>query len=332
MEEINSGLAYELLPYLKVYKNGRVERLSHYRDEFVPPSIFRDLKMSVSSKDVVIVPQTGLSARLYLPKSITHTEEPQQKKKLPLLVYFHGGAFCTYSAFNPRYHDYLNSLVAEANVVAVSVEYRRAPENPLPVAYEDSWAALKWVLSHSLSDQQGHEIWLSDHVDFNQIILGGDSSGANIAHNMAIRAGITPEQIFDLKLWGVVLVHPHFWGTEPIGVEKLDMDLKQRVDKLWLTVCPTTTTGNDDPLINPATDPNLSRLGCNKVLVCVAEKDLLRDRGWFYYETLKKSGWEGVVEIMESKGEGHVFHLHNPSSENALNMMKFLVSFMHQDN
>ncbi|KAI3844367.1 hypothetical protein MKX03_008701 [Papaver bracteatum] len=315
MEAINSGLAYELLPYLKVYKNGRVERLSHYRDEFVPQSIFRDLKMSVSSKDVVIVPQTGLSARL-----------SSQKKKLPLLVYFHSGAFCTYSAFNPRYHDYLNSLVAEANVVAVSVEYRRAPENPLPVAYEDSWAALKWVLSHSLSDQQGHEIWLSDHVDFNRIILGGDSSGANIAHNMAIRARITPEQIFDLKLWGVVLVHPHFWGTEPIGVEKLDMDLKQRVDKLWLTVCPTTTTGNDDPLINPATDPNLSRLGCNKVLVCVAEKDLLRDRGWFYYETLKKSGWEGVVEIMESKGEGHVFHLHNPSSENTLNMMKFLVS------
>ncbi|KAI3947683.1 hypothetical protein MKX01_034348 [Papaver californicum] len=312
MEAINSGLAYELLPYLRAYKNGRVERLSHYGDELVPSSIFRDLKMSVSSKDVVIVPQTGLSARLYLPKSITHTEE-QQQKKLPLLVYFHGGAFCTYSASNPRYHDYLNYVVAEANVVAVSVEYRRAPENPLPMAYEDSWAALKWVLSHSISDQQGHEIWLNDHADFNQVILGGDSSGANIAHNMAI-------------------LHPHFWGSEPIGVEKLDMDLKQRVDKLWLTVCPSTTAGNDDPLINPANDPNLSSFGCDKVLVCVAEKDLLRDRGWFYYETLKKSGWEGVVEIMESKGEGHVFHLHNPSSENALNMMKFLVSFMRPHN
>ncbi|KAI3922207.1 hypothetical protein MKX01_005896 [Papaver californicum] len=249
MEAINSGLAYQLLPYLYAYKNSRVERLSHYRDEFVPPSIFRDLKMSVSSKDVVIVKTRIVLLLIFL---ITLT-------KLPLLVYFHGGAFCTYSAFNPRYHDYLNSVVAEENVVAISVEYKRAPENPLPMAYEDSWETLKWVLSHSISDQQGHEIWLSDHADFNQVILGGDSSGANIAHNMAILAGITPEQIFGLKLWGV---HPHF-------------------------------------------------LGWNEL-------------------TLKKSGWEGVAEIMESKGEGHVLHLHNPSSENALNMMKVLVSFVHQ--
>jgi acetyl esterase/lipase len=55
-------------------------------------------------------------------------------------------------------------------------------------------------------------------------------------------------------------------------------------------------------------------LGCSKVLVAVAEKDLLRDRGLLYCEALKKCGWGGAVETMEAEGEGHVFHLFNPTS------------------
>ncbi|OVA10450.1 Origin recognition complex [Macleaya cordata] len=317
----NTEVAYEVPPYFRVYKDGRVERFVVYQDEFVPPSL-EDPKTGVSSKDVVIVPESGVSARLYLPK-ITHQPHPQEHKKLPLLIYFHGGAFCVRTAFTPRYHNYLNSVVAEANVVAVSVDYRRAPEHHLPVAHEDSWAALQWVLSHS--NGQGPETWFNDHADFDRVFLAGDSAGANIAQNMAIRAGVN-----GFKLSGVILIHPYFWGVEPIGSEGNDMNVKEKVDKLWLTLCPSTT-GNDDPLINPASDPNLSSLGCNKVLVCVAEKDILRDRGWFYYETLGKSGWGGVVEIMESEGENHVFYLLNPSSENAVYMMKRLVSFLNED-
>ncbi|XP_026394539.1 probable carboxylesterase 2 [Papaver somniferum] len=330
--EGSNELAYQLLHYLKVYKDGRVERLPGYQDEFVPPSIVKNSESSVLSKDVVIVSETGVSARLYLAKSSTHQLQ-EKKNKLPLLIYFHGGAFCTNTSFNPKYHNYVNSLVSETNVVAVSVEYRRAPEHPLPVAYEDSWTALQWVLSHSTattSNGQKPETWLNEYADFGRVFLAGDSAGANIAHNMAIRAGISSERIYGLKFLGVVLVHPYFWGMEPIGLEQRDRSLRERIDKLWLTVCPSTT-GNDDPLINPATDPNLSNLGCNRVLICVAEKDLLRYRGLFYGELLRKSGWKGVIETMETEGEGHVFHLFNPSSENAVNMLKRLASFVNQD-
>ncbi|KAI3938132.1 hypothetical protein MKW98_018688 [Papaver atlanticum] len=281
--EGSNELAYQLLHYLKVYKDGRVERLPGYQDEFVPPSIRRRISFH--------------SPRLY----------------------FHGGAFCTNTAFYPKYHNYVNSLVSETNVVAVSVEYRRAPEHPLPVAYEDSWTALRWVLSHSTattSNGQKPETWLNEYADFSRVFLAGDSAGANIAHNMAIRAGISSEQIYGLKFLGVVLVHPYFWGVELIGMEQKDRSLRERIDKLWLTV---------------STDPNLSILGCNRVLVCVAPKDLLRYRGLFYGELLRKSGWKGVIETMETEGEGHVFHLFNPSSENAVNMLKRLASFINQD-
>ncbi|OUZ99828.1 Alpha/beta hydrolase fold-3 [Macleaya cordata] len=324
MEASNSELVCEFPRLFRVYKDGRVERLSSKK--VVPPSV-EDPKTGVSSKDVVIVPETGVSARLYLPK-ITHDPQPQQKNKLPLLIYFHGGAFCIQTAFSPRYHKYLNSLVAKANVVAVSVDYRRAPEHPLPIAYDDSWAALQWVVSHSTG--QGPETWFHDHVDFDRVFLAGCSAGANISRNMAIRAGINAEQVSRLKILGVVLEHPYFWGKETIGLEGNHMAIKEKQDELWRTINPSTT-GCDDPLSNPATDPNLSTMGCNRVLVCVAEKDILRDRGWFYYETLGKSGWGGVVEIMESEGMDHGFYLSNPRSEKAVEMMKRLVSFLNQD-
>ncbi|GFY89609.1 alpha/beta-Hydrolases superfamily protein [Actinidia rufa] len=99
---------------------------------------------------------------------------------------------------------------------------------------------------------------------------------------------------------------------EPIGGEIGNVRGKSFSDKLWMFACPSSS-GSDDPMMNPAMDPGLSRLGCEKVLVCVAEKDFLRDRGWYYKEELGKSGWGGVVEIMEAVGEDHVFHLLNPT-------------------
>ncbi|KAF8405069.1 hypothetical protein HHK36_009966 [Tetracentron sinense] len=303
---MDSEVAHDFSPFFQVYKDGRVERF--FGTEFVPPSL--DPRTGVSSKDVIIAPETGVSARIYIPKIINNPIG-----KLPLLVYFHGGAFCLGSAFSPTYHSYLNSLVAEANVVAVSVEYRLAPEHLLPIAYHDSWASFEWVASHSKGE--GSEAWLKDHADFSRVFFAGDSAGANIAHNMAMRAGAA--ELDGLKLLGVVLVHPYFLGEG-----------EERVDKLWHFLCPSTT-GCDDPRINPAAGPSLSGLGCTRVLVCVAEKDRLRERGVFYYETLGKSGWEGEMEIMETDGEDHVFHLFNPTCQKAVEMTKKMASFMNRD-
>ncbi|KAF5183850.1 2-hydroxyisoflavanone dehydratase [Thalictrum thalictroides] len=303
---------FEFPPFLRVYKDGRKERIQN--SEFIPPSSI-DPTTGVSSKDVVIDPKSGLSARLYLPK----LKQPQTNK-LPLLIYFHGGGFCIETAFTAAYHFYLNSLVAEANVVAISVDYRRAPEHPLPIAYEDSWTSLQWLVSQSKEEE-----WFKNYVDFNRVFMAGDSAGANIAHNMAIRAGYM--DLNGLKINGIILIHPYFVGNEPIGSEvgNVTMDMAK---KLWTFVCPLTT-GMDDPLINPVKDPHFSRLGCKRVLVCVAEKDGLRDRGKFYHEELGKSEWDGVVEFMEAEGENHVFHLFNPSCKKAVDLMSSVVSFIH---
>ncbi|KAI3918037.1 hypothetical protein MKW92_053789 [Papaver armeniacum] len=104
----------ELLPFVQVYKNGRVERF--LESERVPPSV-QDPKTGVSSKDIKFSTNPDISARLYIPSKFINTTE-----KLPLLLFFHGGAFCIESAFSLYHQRYLNALVSQANVVAVSVE------------------------------------------------------------------------------------------------------------------------------------------------------------------------------------------------------------------
>ncbi|XP_061367140.1 probable carboxylesterase 12 [Gastrolobium bilobum] len=313
MDSISSEVAHDFSPLIKIYKDGRVERLLGC--DVVPPSF--DPITNVESKDVVISKDEDISARIFIPKL------NDQNQKLPLLVYFHGGGFCIETPFSPPYHKFLNSIVSEAHAIGVSVHYRRAPEHPVPIAYEDSWTVLKWVASHF--DGNGPDEWLNRHADLGNVFFAGDSAGANIAHQMGLRVGT--EGLPGVKLEGIALVHSFFWGVERIGSEAEKTEHLAKVENLWLFTCPTST-GSDDPLFNPAKDPNLGRLACTRVLVCVAENDLLKDRGWYYKESLEKSGWHGVVEVMEAKGEGHVFHLFNPNSNNALSLLNRIVSFI----
>ncbi|CAN1278491.1 2-hydroxyisoflavanone dehydratase [Linum perenne] len=302
--------------FFKVYNDGRVQRYWDTGDH-VPAGL--DSETGVETKDVVISQQTGVKARIFLPKLSGEAKLPNQK--LPLIVYFHGGGFCIETPFTHKYHRSVNLLASQVKAIAVSVDYRLAPEHPLPIGYDDSWSCLEWIASHS--NGAGPEPWLNSHADFSRVYFAGDSAGANIAHQMAIRniAG---------NVVGIVLIHPYFWGKDPIGGEPAEPEKRRTVEGIWYFACPTTS-GCDDPYINPinpAFDPKLAGLGCSKVLVMVAEKDFLRDRGNYYYELLKGSGWKGEVEIVETNGEDHVFHLKDNDCANAVNLRKKICSFI----
>jgi acetyl esterase/lipase len=321
MDSTNPEIAVDVSPWIQIYKDGLINRLAG--TEEVSPGF--DSINSVLSKDIVIVPQTGLSARIYRPN--INLPKPGGKK-LPLVVYFHGGAFLIASTAEPKYHTSLNNLVSKANVILASIDYRLAPEYPLPTAFEDSWDAIKWVAAQK--DRDGpSEPWFKDYVDFDQVFLAGDSAGSTIAHHLISR---DPLQI-KLKISGVVMIHPYFWGSDPIGSEKTDHFRRSLVDNWWKFVCPSDK-GNDDPLINPFADgaPDIGKsfVYIDKVLIFIAEKDILRDRGQNYYEKLVSCKWKGKVENVESKGEDHVFHIFNPDSEEANKLINKWAEFINQ--
>ncbi|MED6107088.1 hypothetical protein PIB30_010809 [Stylosanthes scabra] len=283
-------IAQEIPNTIRVFTDGRVERLRG--TDVVPPSL--PPHSVVSSKDITLDSQNNITARLFLPE-----RQGSRSHKLPILLYIHGGAFCVNSPFNAAYHNYLTALVSQANVVAISIKYRLAPEHPLPATYEDSWVALQWLASHRKSN--GPEPWLNEHADFERVFLAGDSAGANIVHNIIMMAG-HPDLDLSMDILGACLIHPYFWGSTSIGSEAVEPGQKELVDRLW-----------------------------PRVLVCIAEKDVLKDRGRLYYDTLGRSGWTGVVEIEETQGKGHVFHIYDLECSEAKELMKNIAEFFNRD-
>jgi acetyl esterase/lipase len=303
----DSEVQHDFYPIVRQYKSGRVVRFGTANPV---PAGTDTAGTGVSSRDVVINSSSGLWARLYLPPLPAGSRD-----KLPVIMYYDGGAFVIGSTADEPTHEYLNSLAAGARALVVSAEYRRAPEHPLPAAHDDSWEALEWVASHAAAGA-GAEPWLAAHGDLSRVFLAGFSAGGNIAHAMAARAGA---RSLGVPIGGLLLIHPYFIGEAPVGPEATDAALKAWADAFWRFVRPGAA-GPDDPLGNPfseAAGGSAARLAAGRVLVCVAEVDALRGRGVWYYESLRASGYGGEVELHESAGEDHVFHYTKPGCEQA---------------
>ncbi|RCV20718.1 hypothetical protein SETIT_4G079600v2 [Setaria italica] len=313
-------VAVELLPFIRLYKSGRIERL--IVDDTVPASL-HDATTGVASKDVTIDPANNVSVRLYLPPAAAGAGG-----KLPVVVYFHGGGFMVESAASVSYHRYLNALAARAGAVAVSVDYRRVPEHRLPAAYDDSWAALAWavaaVCGGSAPGGTTPEPWLAEHGDPTRVFLAGDSAGANIAHNVAMRAAATGG--LPAAIRGVLLVHPYFWDAS----DAMGPALEERIRREWRFMTGNPGAAVDDPRLSPtsAGAPPLALLPTARVLVAVAGVDFLATKGRAYHAALLASGWSGEAELEDTPGVDHVFHLVRPGTEAAEKLMDRVVAFI----
>ncbi|XP_051188114.1 probable carboxylesterase 12 [Lolium perenne] len=308
--ELDDEVLLEAPAQFRIYKSGRMDRLNE--PTLSPPGL--DEATGVTSRDVVLDADTGVSVRLYLPKLPDH----HSPTKLPVLVFFHGGAFLLGSADDAAYHNYVNALAAEAGVLAVSVDYRLAPEHPLPAAYDDSWAALRWAASA----QDG---WIAEHGDLSRLFLAGDSAGANIVHDMLLRAASNDNSP---RVEGAILLHPWFSGTT--AVEGEPPAASKVTGMLWSYACPGAVGGADDPRMNPLAPgaPALEKLGCVRMLVTAGLADGLAARNRAYHDAVAGSGWRGTAAWLGSEGEGHVFFLGKPGCENAKQLMDRVVAFI----
>lgn len=149
----DSEIVYDFRLFLCLYKSGCVHRF--VGTDYVPAC--------VDSKDVLVDPGTGLSARLYVCC-------PSASTRRPVLFYCHGGAFVIESAFSPLTtpSSRPTSLPSPSSTAA-----RTSTRSP-PDAYDDALSALRWVASHASG---GDEAWLAERGDFDRVFLAGDSAG-----------------------------------------------------------------------------------------------------------------------------------------------------------
>ncbi|OWM84663.1 probable carboxylesterase 17 [Punica granatum] len=314
----------EIEGLIRVFKDGRVER---------PPTIpnvscIESLDADVASRDVVIDKFTNLWARVYVPR--------RPGKFLPLLVYFHGGGFCIGSPAWSCYHEFLTTLASKANCVIISLNYRLAPENRLPAAYNDGQSALNWVRRVGSEGCSEHRWWLS-HCNLSNTYLTGDSAGANIAYNVASRIG-SAGPITPLALKGLILIQPFFGAEARTQSERLT-DTQTPGSALTLAASDTywrlslpPGANRDHPWCNPLSSGTsaLCSLSVLSVMVFVSELDILKDRNLHFCMALAQTGRKSV-ETVVCKGVGHAFQILHKSTlarTRTLELMSYIKVFI----
>ena len=152
--------------------------------------------------------ELGLPASPKSPRARTTTiEAPAGPIGLRILVpdevrgvylHIHGGGWIVGS--NDTWDEQLEYFGREAGMVAVSLDYRLAPEHPAPAAIDDCVAVASWLIEHA--EREFGTSWLS---------IGGESAGSNLAvltllrlrdagKGGAFRAASLLYGVFDLSL------------------------------------------------------------------------------------------------------------------------------------
>ncbi|WP_454629927.1 alpha/beta hydrolase [Bradyrhizobium cenepequi] len=90
---------------------------------------------------------------------------PAAARRNAVIVYLHGGGFRVGSPASHR--EIIARLAEEAGIQVLAVDYRLAPEYPLPAALEDAIAVIEWL------EKSGFPA--------DRIALAGDSAGAALA-------------------------------------------------------------------------------------------------------------------------------------------------------
>ncbi|XP_008705296.2 LOW QUALITY PROTEIN: arylacetamide deacetylase-like 2 [Ursus americanus] len=162
-------------------------------EEVISMLLRLDYTQPVSDEYVTVMDTTfvHVPVRLYLPKR--KSETPRRA-----VIYLHGGAFC-FGSFKNTAWDSLNRWTAKKlNAVVVGVDYRLAPQHHFPVAYEDSFTAVKFFLQDEILAKYG--------VDPTRICISGDSAGGNLAAAVAQQVQNDPE--FKHKIKTQALLYP----------------------------------------------------------------------------------------------------------------------------
>jgi acetyl esterase len=246
-----------------------------------------------SAEPVQAVKDTGLPGREALG---LRTYTPQGKGPFPLLVFMHGAGWV---AGNLDTHDNVcRYLCARVPCVVVSVDYRLAPEFKFPAALDDAYAATGWAAQHT------EEL----NADRDHLAVAGDSSGANLAAAVCLRARDQEGPSIAFQL----LVNPALDMTayDAPGFENMkwfrDQYLNGQAD-------------HHKPYASLLHAPDLG--GLPPALIVTGEQDNLREEGERYANRLRQA--DVFVNYYCQRGMGHLSALYaraHPEAREALDL------------
>jgi len=194
---------------------------------------------------------------------------PDADAPLPCYLYLHGGGW--WLGTLDQTDSACRGIATDAECVVVSVDYRLAPEHKFPIATEDCYAALLWVIERA--DDLG--------IDPSRLAVGGGSAGGNLAAVVALMARDRNGPDLALQVLEVAVVD----FTTPDKETSIDLYLGDRVNATNAYASPLLA--QDLGALPPA-------------LVMSAEYDALAKEDATYAQRLRDAGisveercWEG---------------------------------------
>lgn len=114
-------------------------------------------------------PAGEIAIRRYRPESLSVTPAPT-------LIYFHGGGWVLGDLDS---HDRIcRQLAARSGCQLIAVDYRLAPEHPMPASSEDAMAAFEWLTTNAAELD----------IDPERVAVAGDSAGGHLSAVVALAA------------------------------------------------------------------------------------------------------------------------------------------------
>lgn len=261
-----------------------------------PAQIRIEEQQLADTEEPLAIPEDLVVENLEIPSRELHrtirlrTYRPLGQSNLPVLMYFHGGAFI-YGT--PEQYDFIFYPMAVAlNISIVSVDYRLAPEHPFPAALEDAYDALLWVAQEA--DQLGG--------NKENISIGGSSAGGTIAASLAHLARDKQEVVLQHQYLLYPPMDHRLLTPSMLALADAPMQTKAAASFMWKYYL---ATHHETPLpyAVPYLQSNFADLPPTTLIV--AEFDPLKDEAKQYVDKLKEA--QVPTTFFEVKGATHVF-------------------------
>ncbi|CAI9095380.1 OLC1v1031319C1 [Oldenlandia corymbosa var. corymbosa] len=259
-------------------------------------------------KDIPVNQSKGTFVRIFLPKQAIDQTSDHVGKKLPLIIFMHGGGYVIMNVNTPNFDEFYDTFTVGIPAVIVSMEYRRGPEHRLPAAYEDGIETLQWIKNYLPREE-----WFSKNADFGNAFLMGNSAGSNLAYFLSLRASSLASELHPLKIKGAILHQPFIGGTKRTESELRNLNDKILppcvTDIMWELALPVGED-RDHEFCNPALSiksgqfDRIKALGW-KILVTGYENDVMHDRQVELVKMMEENGVNIVAKYEEGGYHGY---------------------------
>ena len=226
------------------------------------------------------LPSGDIAARYY---------HPAPHKKLPLIVFYHGGGFVVGGL--DSHDEFCRLMAVHANAQVLSVAYPLAPEASPQQIIQVCEEALAWAYQHRRQMK----------ILKNRIAVAGDSAGGNIAAVVAqrsVHSAYAPEaQFLIYPALDFKSRHPSFFAYKD-GLVLTEQD----IDFVTHHYATQHQVALDDPIISP-TFGKLKKLA--PAFVVTAGHDVLHDEAEIYAHKLRQN--QVTAKYVEYLDQAHGF-------------------------